>query len=86
MVRDIHFRYRLRTGRRYGDYEKRKAIDPYLFSVQAVKDMAYNRAARSTGLTDWHTTIRLAVDGAITDYIKAHKFDQLTSPTYEDDE
>ncbi len=84
IVRDVHYRYRLRTGRRFGDYEKRKAIDPYPYSVQAVKDMAYNRSARATGLTDWHSTIQLAVDGAITDYIKAHKFDQLTAPSYED--
>ena len=80
VVRDIHFRYRLRTGRRFGDHEKRRAVNPYLFSIQAVKDMAYNRSVRTTGLSDWHMTVRLAVDGAITDYIKAHKFDQLTSP------
>ena len=40
VVRDIHYRYRLRTGRRYGDYEKRRALNPYPYSVQAVKDMA----------------------------------------------
>lgn len=86
VVRDVHYRYRLRTGRRFGDYEKRKAIEPYPYSEQAVKDMAYNRSARSAGLTDWHSTIQLAVDGAITDYIKSHKFDQLTSPSFEDDD
>jgi hypothetical protein len=41
---------------------------------------------RSTGLSDWHTTVGLAIDGAITDYIKEHKFDQLTSPKFEDDD
>lgn len=85
VVRDIHYRYRLRTGHRFGDHEKRKAADPYPFSVQAVKDMSYNRSARRTGLTDWHSTIQLAVDGAITDYIKEHNFDQLTAPGHGDD-
>ena len=86
MVRDVHFRYRLRTGRRFGDYEKRRALDPYPFSVQAVKNMAYNRSVRSNGLSDWNATVQLAVDGAITDYIKEHKFDHLTAPSYEDDD
>lgn len=86
MVRDVHFRYRLRTGRRFGDHERRRAQDPYPFSIQAVKDMAYNRSVRSIGLSDWNTTVQLAVDGAITDYIKEHKFDHLTAPSYEDDD
>jgi hypothetical protein len=86
MVRDVHFRYRLRTGRRFGDHERRRAQNPYPFSVQAVKDMAYNRSVRSNGLSDWNAAVQLAVDGAITDYIKEHKFDHLTAPSYEDDD
>ncbi len=84
VVHDIHYRYRLRTGRRFGDYEKRRAMNPYPFSVEAVKDMAYNRSVRNDGLSTWNATIRLAFDSAITDYIKSHKFDQLTAPTEED--
>jgi hypothetical protein len=84
VVRDAHYRYRLRTGRRFGDHERRRAINPYRYSVQAMKAMAYNRAVRSKGLSDWHTTVRLAVEGAITDYIRSHKFDQLTAPSYGD--
>ncbi|MFC1996917.1 hypothetical protein ACFLXI_04835 [Chloroflexota bacterium] len=86
IVRDIHYRYRLRTGRRFGDYERRRAIDPYLYSVQAVKNMAYNRSVTTKGLSDWHTGIQLAVDSAITSYIMSHKFDQLTAPSDEDDD
>ena len=85
IVRDVHYRYRLRTGRRAGDHQQREAQDPYPFSVQAVKAMAYNRSVRTTGLTSWHTTVRLAVDSAITDYIKAHHFDHLTAPSAGDD-
>ena len=81
----MHYRYRLRTGKRFGDYEKRKAQDPYPFSVKAVQDMSYNRATQAAGQTPWHAAIRLAVDGAVTDYIKAHNFDQLTAPGQGDD-
>ena len=80
IVRDIHYRYRLRTGREYGDYAERKQTNPYPYSVQAVKNMAYNRTVRSTGLTSWFATINLAIDSGITGYIKAHQFDHLTHP------
>ena len=83
-VRDVHFRYRLRTGKRYGDYEKRNAQEPYPYSVNAVKNMAYNRSVGMRGLTSWHDMITLRIDGGITDYIKEHTFDHLTAPTYED--
>ena len=86
LVKDVHFRYRLRTGRRYGDYEKRQVEEPYHYSIQAVKDMAYNRTVGGQGLSEWHATIKLRVDGGITDYIKAHTFDHLTAPTYEDND
>ena len=83
VVRDIHYRYRLRTGREYGDYAERKQTNPYPYSVQAVKNMAYNRTVRSTGLTSWFATINLAIDSGITGYIKAHQFDHLTHPNYQ---
>ena len=83
VVRDIHYRYRLRTGRRFGDHERRKAMNPYPYSVEAVKDMAYNRTVGRDGLSSWHTAVRLAFDGGITEYIKSHKFDDLTAPNYD---
>jgi hypothetical protein len=84
VVHDVHYRYRLRTGRRFGDHERRRASNPYPYSVQAVKNMAYNRSVRKEGLSSWHAVVRLAFDGGITDYIKSHKFDNLTAPDYED--
>jgi hypothetical protein len=83
VVRDVHYRYRLRTGRRFGDYEQRKAVNPYPYSVEAVKDMAYNRTVGKGGLSSWHATVRSAFDGGITDYIKSHNFDDLTAPSYD---
>jgi hypothetical protein len=83
-LRDVHYRYRLRTGRRYGDHERRHAMNPYPYSIQAVKDMAYNRSVTGAGLSSWHVVVRLAFDGGITDFIRASKFDNLTAPNYED--
>ena len=93
-VTDIHYRYRLRTGRRFGDFEVRNEIDPYPYSVQAVYDMAYRRSVslsmtslgqRIPELTTWHRSIGLAVEGVIQGYIRAHQFDHLTAPTQDDD-
>jgi hypothetical protein len=80
VVRDVHYRYRLKTGRRFGDYATRQALEPYPFSIQAIRNMAYNRSVRSNGLTPWHAAVELAVDSGITDYIKEHLFDHLTAP------
>jgi hypothetical protein len=84
VVRDVHYRYRLRTGRRFGDHEKREALNPYPYSVEAVKKMAYNRTVRNEKLATWHQTVRLAFDGGIKYYIRSHKFDNLTHPDLEE--
>jgi hypothetical protein len=84
IVRDVHYRYRLRTGRRFGDHEKRDAQNPYPYSVDAVKKMAYNRTVRNETLASWHDTVRLAFDGGIKYYIRSHKFDNLTHPDFEE--
>ena len=89
IVEDIRFRYRLRLGRAFGDYVKRDPKNPNRFSVEAVKDMAYNRTARvkprTSGeieLTPWHNMISFAVDGAITDYIRERRFNDIVHPDY----
>ena len=83
-VRDIHFRYRLRTGPPPGVYAQRTPAMPHPFSVEAVRDMAYNRTVSSTGLTPWHNAIQSAVQGTITDYINQRRIDYLTAPSVED--
>jgi hypothetical protein len=60
-------------------------MDPYPYSIEAVKDMAYNRTVGGDGLSSWHQAVRSAFDGGITDYIRSHKFDDLTAPTNEVD-
>ncbi|MEA3352113.1 MAG: hypothetical protein U9Q82_16025, partial [Chloroflexota bacterium] len=51
---------------------------------QAVLDMAYQRSVRSDGITPWHDLVKIAVDAAVTDYIRAHRFDDLTAPRFTD--
>ncbi len=91
-VKDIHYRYRLRRDRAFGDYRSRDPKNPNPFSKQAVKDMAYNRTVRlkpggseETELTPWHQLINVAVDGTITDYLRERLLDDGTAPQYPDD-
>ena len=83
-VRDIHFRYRLRTGQPPGVYAQRTPTLQYPFSVEAVRDMAYNRSVSSTGLTPWHNAVQSAVQSTITDHINQRRIDYLTAPSVED--
>jgi hypothetical protein len=85
-VRDIHFRYRLRTGPPPGVYAQRTPDLQYPFSVAAVRDMAYNRSVSSTGLAPWHTAVQSAVQGTITDHINQRRIDYLTAPSSVEDE
>jgi hypothetical protein len=79
-VMDVQYRYRLRTGHLLGDYQRRTPQEPYPFSIQAMKNMAYNRSVGPAGLQEWAEAVRVAVDGVITDYVRQHQFDQLTTP------
>jgi hypothetical protein len=88
-VEDIHYRYRLRLGRAYGDFATRDPQNPNPFSIEAVRDMAYNRTVRlrdattgETELTPWHAMINIAVEGAITDYIREHRFNEIVVPAF----
>lgn len=81
-VRDIHYRYRLRTGRRPGDLVQRSPANPYPFSAQAVKNMAYHRVVGKEGLGSWHSAVTNVLQGTITDYIFKHQFDPLTTPRF----
>jgi hypothetical protein len=90
-VRDIHYRYRLRLGRGIGDYAQRTEEEPYPYSIQAVCNMAYNRAARlssdgdgKTELVPWDQSIMSAVKGVITNYIRENLFDDITAPGFQE--
>ncbi len=78
VIREVHFRYRLRAGKRSADVA-RTPENPYPFSTQAVRNMAYNRFVRANGLTPWHDSIQKVVDTVITDYVAQHQLDHLTA-------
>jgi hypothetical protein len=79
-ARDIHYRYRLWSSRRISDLSTRSQKVPYPYSVKAVYNMAYHRAARANGLTSWPDTVRIFFEGEIQNYIRRHTVDQVTAP------
>lgn len=79
-IRDVHYRYRLRTGKRYGDFAQRTPSEPYRFSKQAVLDMTYNRSVRVGGITSLADSVKLAVDSVVTGYVQSSQIDQITAP------
>jgi len=90
LVQDVHYRYRLRLDKGIGDYAYRSPDNPNPVSVQAVKDMAYNRSVRLSRkdgkpgppeVTPWHFMVNVAFDGAIMDFIRENQLDDLVDPT-----
>ena len=82
-VLGVNFRYRLRAGRKAGDFTDRTPDNPYPFSREAFLDMAYRRViTKEDGITPWHVAVTRAVEGAIGEYINTHQLDHLTAPTY----
>lgn len=84
VVRNVHYRFRLRTGRRLGDYTERTPVKPYPFSMQAVRNMAYHREVGKEGLKPWPAAVRSLVIGVITNYINQNQIDHLTAPDGDD--
>lgn len=86
-VLGVNFRYRLRAGRKAGDFTERTPENPYPFSRKAFLDMAYRRVTTlDEGVTPWHVAVTRAVEGAIGEYINTHQLDQLTAPTHLEDD
>jgi len=79
-VHDIHFHYRLWGGQRVAGNTGRIPENPYPFSVQAVRNMAYNRSMVAGVLSSWHQTVRSAFDGDILNYIRNNLLDAVTAP------
>lgn len=82
-VRDVQFRYRVWSGQRITTTTAgRSSVNPYPYTVQAVKNMAYNRNVTDTGLVPWHDAVKGVIVGSITEYITKHQLDQITAPRY----
>ena len=80
IVSDIRFRYRLRAGRRPNGSTGGAPFQPYPFSVQAVRGIAFNGMVGPAGWISWHDAVTSAVRGAIAVYINEHQFDHLVAP------
>ena len=83
-IRDVHYRFRLRAGKQLGDYTKRTPTNPYPYSIQAIRKMAYNRLVQASGLIPWTEAVQSAVSAVIVDYISRHQIDYLTAPRSSD--
>jgi hypothetical protein len=79
-VHDIHFRYRLWGGRRMGGNTGRSPEEPYPFSVQAVRNMVYNRLVIGGVVGNWDRAIQTAFEGEIQAYIRNNLLDAVTAP------
>lgn len=80
LTKDIQYRFRLWSDRRYSVEAGRSPKRPYPYSVQAVRNMAYNRSVRGTELTSWADAVRIIFEGEIQNYIRQHTIDQVTAP------
>lgn len=82
VVRDVQFRYRVWSGRWVTTAAGRSLMEPYPYTVQAIRNMAYNRSVSKDGLTTWHDAVKGVITGAIAAYIMSHQLDQITAPRY----
>lgn len=80
-ARDIHYIYRLWSGRRLGGESGRTQEHPYPYSVRAVRNVAYGRSVEAKGLTSWPRIVKIIFEGEIQNYIRRRQLDQITSPT-----
>ena len=84
-VSNITYRYRLRASSQKDAYVRRKSSNPYPFSIQAMRNMAYRRAVGGDGkLTPWPMAVEGVIKGAITGYVSSHQVDYLTAPKRHD--
>jgi hypothetical protein len=85
VVSEIRYLYRMRPSRRGGEYVPRSPTNPFPYNLQAMRNYTYNRTVSHLGLTQLSMAMDIIVKGAITDYINAHRFDDLTTPTWDTD-
>ena len=80
VARDINFRYRLWSSRKVGGQNGRTPSVPYPYSIQAVRNLAYNRVVRNGEYSNWADTVRRQFSGEIQNYIRRNQVDQVTAP------
>jgi hypothetical protein len=84
-VRDIKLRFRVWSGNQTANVKSGRSIgNPYPYSVEAIRNIAYNQTVRADGPGRWPDAVRSIVVGGITDYITQHQLDQILTPRYEE--
>jgi hypothetical protein len=77
---DVHYSYRLWASSVNGSQAGRTRNNPYPFSIQAVRNMAYNREVRNGTWASWRETVRTIYEDEIQNYIRRNQVDQVTAP------
>ncbi len=80
-LRHVEATFRVNTGRQ----PQRTEIDPYPFSIKAVRAATYGRAVAKDGtVTDWGDLIMSLVSSRIAGWISHQRLDRLTAPAEDD--
>lgn len=81
IIRDIHFRYRIRFLQGPNKLPVRPTMEtPYPISPNAMENVAFNLSVERNGLDKWNTAVERVVIGAITDFVAGNYIDFLTAP------
>jgi regulator of protease activity HflC (stomatin/prohibitin superfamily) len=79
-VRDLSMSFRVRTG----NYRPRTEVDPYPFSISAVRRATYERVCGLNGPTPWVDMVAGAVAGQVRSMIARRRLDDLIGPNAAD--
>jgi hypothetical protein len=82
-VKKAHFRYRIGSNARDEETSKHKASVHFPYSVEAIRNLVYNRSVTEDGITEWETAVKFSAFGAVLDYINENNFDRIFMPTSE---
>lgn len=80
LIKDIHFRYRIKQEVVGGEPLRRSLENPYPFSEKAIQDMNLNLIVEKSGLESWRAAVERSVTGIISDYVNSQPVDLLTAP------
>ncbi len=80
-LRNVEATFRLDTGKQ----QQRTEVEPYPFSVRAVRTAFYDRAVGKDGvLGDWADATMGAISGRVGGWVARQRLDKLTAPADED--
>jgi len=80
LIKDIHYRFRVKQEEQDGEVVRRSLDNPYPFSERAIQNMTFNLMVQKDGLESWRAAIARSVTGTISDYVSSQPIDKLTAP------